>query len=134
MLPTDPGVARHQRRFVQNEAALAGKPPHPHIAPILEAGLEDVSAGDPVRYLVMEVVDGPPLTKYCDPGALLDPLLTAEIGYKCCKALEFANTLGVVHRDIKPANILTRGELEIKVSDFGAAQLARSDVTQGSGV
>src|SRR5918912_948544 len=53
-------------------------------------------------------------------------------------ALKFANTLGVVHRDIKPANILTRGidegSLDIKVSDFGAAQLARSDVTQVSGV
>jgi serine/threonine protein kinase len=42
-----------------------------------------------------------------------------------------------VHRDIKPANILTKGnsrDLDIKVSDFGAAQLARSDVTQVSGV
>src|SRR5258708_9719706 len=86
----------------------------------------------------MEVVDGPALAKYCDPAALLDPMSTIEIGYKCCKALEFANTLGVVHRDMKPANILTRGmdsgELDIKVADFGAAQLARSDVTQVSGV
>src|SRR5207302_4682018 len=125
-------------RFFQNEAALAGKLRHPHIVSILDAGIEDVSAGDPLRYLVMEVVDGPPLTKHCDPSALLDPMVTAEIGYKCCKALEFANTLGVVHRDMKPANILTRGmasgELDIKVADFGAAQLARSDVTQVSGV
>jgi serine/threonine protein kinase len=86
----------------------------------------------------MEVVDGPSLSKYCDPAGLLDPMSTIEIGYKCCKALEFANTLGVVHRDMKPANILTRGidsgKLDIKVADFGAAQLARSDVTQVSGV
>src|SRR5437868_5455561 len=78
------------------------------------------------------------LSKYCGADALLDPMSTVEIGYKCCKALEFANTLGVVHRDMKPANILTRGmdsgELDIKVADFGAAQLARSDVTQVSGV
>jgi hypothetical protein len=69
---------------------------------------------------------------------LLEPAQAIEIGYKCCKALEFANTIGVVHRDIKPANILTMGgtaaELEIKVTDFGAAQLSRSDVTQVSGV
>src|SRR5260221_5821205 len=109
-LSIDPEEARKQLRFFQNEAALAGKLRHPHIVSILDAGIEDVSAGDPLRYLVMEVVDGPPLTKHCEPSALLDPMVSVEIAYKCCKALEFANTLGVVHRDIKPANILTRGE------------------------
>src|SRR3954469_9035293 len=137
-LSNDPEEARKQLRFFQNEAALAGKLRHPHIVSILDAGVEDVSAGDPVRYLVMEVVDGPPLTKHCDRSALLDPMASVEIAYKCCKALEFANTLGVVHRDIKPANILTKamesGSLDIKVADFGAAQLARSDVTQVAGV
>ncbi|HYL87853.1 MAG TPA: serine/threonine-protein kinase [Burkholderiales bacterium] len=133
-LSNDPEEARRQVRFFQNEAALAGKLRHPHIVSIFDAGIEDISAGDPLRYLVMEVVDGPALTKYCEPSGLLDPMQAVEIGYKCCKALEFANTLGVVHRDIKPANILTRSALDIKVSDFGAAQLARSDVTQVSGV
>jgi len=137
-LSNDPEEARRQLRFFQNEAALAGKLRHPHIVSIYDAGLEDVSGGDPVRYLVMEVVDGPALTKYCEPDGLLDPMQAVEIGYKCCKALEFANTLGVVHRDIKPANILTKAsgsnDIDIKVSDFGAAQLARSDVTQVSGV
>src|SRR3989442_1298415 len=124
-LSADPEDARRQLRFFQNEAALAGKLRHPHIVSILDAGLEDMSAGEPLRYLVMEVVDGPALTKYCDPAALLDPMKTAEIRYNCCKALEFANTLGVVHRDMKPAHILTRGidsaELDIKVADFAEA-------------
>jgi len=137
-LSSNPEEARQQLRFFQNEAALAGKLRHPHIVSILDAGLEDVSGGELLRYLVMEVVDGPALTQYCEPGELLQPTQAVEIAYKCCKALEFANTLGVVHRDVKPANILTRGvdagELDIKVSDFGAAQLARSEVTQVSGV
>ena len=137
-LSADPEEARRQLRYFQNEAALAGKLRHPHIVSIFDAGIDDISARDPLRYLVMEVVDGPPLATYCQAAALLQPRLAGEIGYKCCKALEFANTLGVVHRDIKPANILTKradpGALEIKVSDFGAAQLARSDVTQVSGV
>jgi eukaryotic-like serine/threonine-protein kinase len=137
-LSTDPEEARRQLRFFQNEAALAGKLRHPHIVSILDAGLEDVSGGEPLRYLVMEVVDGPPLTKFCEPTGLVEPRQAVEIAYKCCKALEFANTLGVVHRDVKPANILTKGvdegSLDIKVSDFGAAHLARSDVTQVSGV
>ena len=133
-LSTDPEHARRQLRLFQNEAALAGKLRHPHIVSILDAGLEDGSGGEPLRYLVMELVDGPALTRYCEPTRLLEPRKAVEIAYKCCKALEFANTLGVVHRDIKPSNILTRGELDIKVSDFGAAQLTVSDVTQVSGV
>src|ERR1051325_5893008 len=137
-LSSNPEEARKQLRFFENEAALAGKLRHPHIVSILDAGLEDVSEKDPLRYLVMEVVEGPPLTRFCHPESLLAPKAAVEIPYKCCKALEFANTLGVVHRDIKPANILTHGpsadELDIKVPDFGAAQLARSDVTQVSGV
>src|SRR5436853_1236414 len=73
-LSNDPEEARRQLRFFQNEAALAGKLRHPHIVSIYDAGLDDVSAGDPVRYLVMEVVDGPALTKYCEPAGLLDPM------------------------------------------------------------
>ena len=133
-LSPDPEEARRHLRFFQNEAALAGKLRHPHIVSILDAGIDEPSGDDPVRYLVMEVVDGPALSKWCHKAELLQPVQAVEIAYKCCKALEFANTLGVVHRDVKPANILTKGDLEIKVSDFGAAQLARSDVTQVSGV
>jgi serine/threonine protein kinase len=133
-LPEDQEEARRQLRFFQNEASLAGKLRHPHIVSILDAGVDDLSGGDTVRYLVMELVDGAPLTKYCEARQLLDPARVLEIVYKCCKALEFANQLGVVHRDIKPANILVNGELDIKVADFGAAQLARADVTQVSGV
>ena len=82
----------------------------------------------------MELVEGDALTRYCEPQALLDPAKIVGIAYKCCKALEFANSIGVVHRDIKPANILTHGDFDIKVSDFGAAQLDRSENTQVSGV
>ncbi len=137
-LSTDPEEARRQLRLFQNEAALVGKLRHPHIVSIFDAGLEDVTDGEPLRYLVMEVVDGPPLTRYCTPAGLLDARKVVEIAFKCCKALEFANTLGVVHRDIKPANILTKAvngaSLDIKVSDFGAAQLAPGEGRQVSGV
>ena len=131
-LSSDPEQARRQLRFFQNEAALAGKLRHPHIVSILDAGVDDASGDDPVRYLVMELVNGPALSKWCAKEELLEPAEAIEVAYKCCKALEFANTLGIVHRDIKPANILTTEQGETKVSDFGAAQLARSDITQVS--
>jgi serine/threonine protein kinase len=133
-LPSDPEAARRQVRFFQNEAALAGKLRHPHIVSILDAGVEDISGSEPVRYLVMEVIEGDPLLRYCERDALLDPAQIVRIAYKTSKALEFANSVGVVHRDIKPANIMVHGNFDIKVSDFGAAQLARSEITQVSGV
>jgi serine/threonine protein kinase len=133
-LPAEADAARRQLRFFQNEAALAGKLRHPHIVSIFDAGIEEVTGGDALRYLVMELVEGEPLTQYCDPQALLDPAKIIGIVYKCCKALEFANSIGVVHRDIKPANILVKRDLDIKVSDFGAAQLERAEQTQVTGV
>jgi hypothetical protein len=133
-LPSNPEAARQQLRFFQNEAALAGKLRHPHIVSILDAGVEDISGAEPVRYLVMEVIEGDPLLRYCQRDALLDPARIVGVAYKTSKALEFANSVGVVHRDIKPANIMVHGDFDIKVSDFGAAQLARSEITQVSGV
>ena len=132
-MPNDPEEARRQLKFFQNEASLAGKLRHPHIVSIFDAGVEKQDGRD-VRYLVMELVEGTSLQPHCDPSGLLPVARTAQIAYKCCKALEYANSVGVVHRDIKPANIMLRPNFDIKVSDFGAAQLARSDTTQVAGV
>jgi serine/threonine protein kinase len=133
-LPADPEAARRQLRFFQNEAALAGKLRHPHIVSILDAGVEDSTGAEPVRYLVMELIEGQPLLRYCQRDSLLEFARVLDLAYKTSKALEFANSLGVVHRDIKPANIMVRDDYDIKVADFGAAQLERSEVTQVSGV
>jgi serine/threonine protein kinase len=132
-MPNDPEEARRAVKFFQNEASLAGKLRHPHIVSIFDAGI-DKKEGKDLRYLVMELVQGTSLEPHCGASGLLPASRTAQIAYKCCKALEYANTVGVVHRDIKPANILLRPDFDIKVSDFGAAQLARSDTTQVAGV
>ncbi len=132
-MPSDPEEARRQLKFFQNEASLAGKLRHPHIVRIYDAGVEKKDGKD-LRYLVMELVEGSSLQPHCEPSQLLPVQQTVQIAYKCCKALEYANTCGVVHRDIKPANIMLRPDFDIKLSDFGAAQLARSDTTQVAGV
>ncbi len=132
-IPSDAEDARRALKFFQNEASLAGKLRHPHIVSIFDAGVDKVDGKD-LRYLVMELVEGTSLQPHCDPAALLPVARSAQIAYKCCRALEYANSAGVVHRDVKPANIMLRPDFDIKVSDFGAAQLARSDTTQVSGV
>src|SRR5262245_32093558 len=94
-LPPDAEEARRHLRFFQNEAALAGKLRHPHIVSILDAGIEDTTGGEPLRYLVMELVHGSSLAQFCTPKELLDPARVVGIVFKCCKPPEFANSIGV---------------------------------------
>ncbi len=125
----DTNRAKVYRKLLMTEASLAGKLSHPHIAKILDAVME----GD-VNYVVMEYVEGSTLEQYAEVDKLLPVSTIAEIAYKCCKALEYAEHQGVIHRDIKPANILLQGETNIKISDFGSAALQSDQSTQVSGV
>lgn len=114
----------HTKQFM-NEASLAGKLSHPHIAAILEAAVtEDVG------YIAMEYVDGGNLSQFTQPGKLLPVADTIEIAFKSCGALDYAFRQGIVHRDIKPANIMVSGGTNIKVTDFGAAYLHQAQQTQ----
>ncbi len=125
----DPNRAKIYRKLLMTEASLAGKLSHPHIAKIMDAVME----GD-LNYVVMEYVEGTTLERYAEVDTLLPIETIAEIIYKCCKALEYAQYQGVIHRDIKPANILLQGEFDIKISDFGSAAVQNHETTQVSGV
>jgi eukaryotic-like serine/threonine-protein kinase len=112
-----------------NEMRLAGRLKHPYILEIYEAG----AAGDG-NFLVMEYVNGGTLKAHTRPGALLEIPRVADIVFKVCHALEYANTQGLLHRDIKPDNILLAEDGTPKVSDFGAAYLTNAETTQVIGV
>ena len=123
----DPQRGRAYRKLFITEAALAGKLQHPHICQIYDAVAEDE-----LQYIVMEYVDGGTLEQFCAPGTLLPIEMTIEIVFKCTRALDYANRMGVTHRDIKPANILYAGGTEVKVTDFGAALVSSGEATQVS--
>ena len=117
--------ARRQRKLFMTEASLAGKLQHPHICQIFDA-----ASDEQLSYVVMEYVDGGTLEKHCRPDALLPVERVVEIAFKCARALEFAQKLGITHRDIKPANILHSRDTDVKITDFGAALLVAGDSTQ----
>lgn len=108
-----------------NEASLAGKLTHPHIASILEASVSEDSG-----YIAIEYVPGGDLSQYTTPENLLSQESAIQIAFKCCGALDYAFRQGIVHRDIKPANILVVDGTNIKVADFGAAYLCKAPQTQ----
>lgn len=125
----DPHAGRFYRKQLTTEAALAGKLVHPHIVPIYDAVLEEDTG-----YIVMEYVGGGTLEKFATMDNLLRINRVLEIGFKCCKALEFAERHGIIHRDIKPGNILLTPTGDIKISDFGSALVPKTDSTQVTGI
>jgi serine/threonine protein kinase len=108
-----------------NEASLAGKLQHPHIAAILEA-----SVNRDEGYIALEYVPGGDLSQYVAPGKLLAPDQCIQVAFKSCGALDYAFRQGIVHRDIKPANIMVVSGTNIKVADFGAAFLKGGSAPQ----
>lgn len=113
-------------RFNAEKQALAMMD-HPNIARVLDAGTTDNDR----PYFVMELVDGVPITQYCDDNKLsVDERLNLFV--PVCKAVQHAHQKGIVHRDLKPSNVLVTvvdGQAVPKVIDFGLAKAVEHHLT-----
>lgn len=90
---------------------------HPNIAHLLDGG-----TSDGVPYLVMEFVEGVPITQYVKEHNL--PLQDRlRLMRSVCAAVQSAHQKLVVHRDLKPANILVTANGSVKLLDFGVAKM-----------
>jgi len=99
---------------------------HPGIAGVFDYG----EVGD-TSYLVMELVEGEPLSSVLAREGRLPVERTLDIVGQVGQALQEAHEAGVVHRDIKPGNLLVRPDGVVKVTDFGIARvLGGTSVTQ----
>jgi eukaryotic-like serine/threonine-protein kinase len=106
---------RHERQIL---AALE----HPFITRLIDGG----TTRDGLPYLVMDYVEGLPLTRYCAAhrvslGERLDIFL------KICSAVNYAHQNLIIHRDLKPSNILVAEDGAPKLLDFGIAKLTAPD-------
>jgi eukaryotic-like serine/threonine-protein kinase len=113
----DLGVDLTAGRF-RNERQILASLDHSNIAKILDGG----TTADGLPYFVMELIDGSPITEYCDQQKLrVDQRL--EIFRTVCSAVHYAHQHLVIHRDIKPTNIVVTAEGVPKLLDFGIAKI-----------
>src|SRR5262249_37266498 len=95
-----PGMDSRQvvARFEAERLALMD---HPNIARVLDAG----TTGSGRPYFVMELVEGVPITRFCDERRLT-PRQRLELFVPVCCAVQHAHQKGVIHRDLKPSNVV----------------------------
>ncbi|CCG03735.1 serine/threonine-protein kinase [Blastococcus saxobsidens] len=119
----DPVFIARFRSEARHAAALS----HPNIAAVLDYG-ETTAAGtgEKLAYLVMELVDGAPLSARLNAEGSLDTGTTLSVLRQAAAGLAEAHRAGVVHRDVKPANILVRHDGTVKLTDFGISWSAGS--------
>ena len=114
----------HVERFVLERRLLA-RLDHPLIARLLDGGVTT----DGTHWLAMELVDGEPITGFCD-RLLLDVPARLRLFEDVCEAVSYAHRNLVVHRDLKPGNIYVveaGGHWRPKLLDFGIAKLLEED-------
>lgn len=105
------------------EARAAARLKSDHVVRVFDVGSTD--AGEP--YLVMEHLEGHPLSELLRRGGPVSAALAAHWVLQASEALAEAHRHGIIHRDVKPANLFLEqrpgGVSRIKVLDFGIAKL-----------
>ena len=120
--------AEFRRRF-HEEAQAVAMLSHPNIVSVY-----DVSKGDDLDYIVMELIDGITLKQYMQKKeGRLNWRESLYFITQIVRALGHAHSRGIIHRDIKPQNIMVLRDGSVKVADFGIARImsaAQNTLTQ----
>ncbi len=110
--------ADYLRRF-KREAVTMAQLKHQNIVNVYE--YQEI---EPYYFIVNEFVEGYSLKEFLAKHPLKYPPIGLMIMYEICSAISYAHKNGIVHRDIKPDNIMISNFGEIKVMDFGIAQIS----------
>src|SRR5271168_5417614 len=117
-LSADPAFVERFRREAQAAANLS----HPNIVPVFDWGQDSGT-----YFIVMEFIDGRPLSSILKTAGSLSAERTADVGAHVAAALGYAHKHGVIHRDVKPGNVLITDEGQVKVTDFGIARAINTE-------
>jgi len=115
------------KRFQIERQTLANLQ-HEYIAKLLDGGRSD----EGLPYLIMEFIEGIPITEYCS-RMNLNIKERLELFRKVCTAVQYAHQNLIIHRDIKPGNILVVKNSIPKLLDFGIAKLLDEDLDESTG-
>jgi serine/threonine protein kinase len=119
----------HTRFLV--EARSAASLHHPGIATVFDFGESSLEGSPP--FLVMEYVDGRPLSELLADGRPLDPERARDLIVQAARGLAEAHAAGLVHRDVKPANLMVTSDGVVKITDFGIARAGDGVALTGTG-
>jgi serine/threonine-protein kinase len=114
-----------RERFVR-EAQTAGILSHPNIVTIHDIG-EDVDSR--ASFIAMEYIEGRNLKTLITEKNKFSWDEIADLIAQIGEALDYAHRKGIIHRDIKPANIILTTDSKVKITDFGIAKVASSNLT-----
>jgi serine/threonine-protein kinase len=115
------------------EAQHAASLMHPNIASVFDYGEVPAGTGEPVAYLVMELVEGESLAVLQQRERRLGVARALSVLRQTAAALAAAHAAGIVHRDVKPGNVLVAPDGTVKITDFGVAWSASSVPLTGTG-
>jgi serine/threonine protein kinase len=107
-------------RFKNERQILAGLD-HPNLAKLLDGGTSE----EGMPYFVMELIDGQPITEYCNEQHL-SIRERLKLFLQVCAGVHYAHQRLIIHRDIKPGNILVTADGIPKLLDFGIAKIVES--------
>ncbi|MBQ0905235.1 serine/threonine-protein kinase [Micromonospora sp. U21] len=117
-LVADPEFTARFRAEAQMLAALR----HPGVVAVHDVGQATLADGSRVDYLVMEYVEGEPLSARVREAGRLDAASTMSVLAQAADALHTAHLAGIVHRDVKPGNLLVKADGRVVLVDFGIAR------------
>src|SRR4051812_4215102 len=122
VLPPSTSADPSFRRRLRAEAQAAARLSHPHITNVYDYGEATTVDGEPVPYVVMELIDGESLAAVLARVRRLPWQAAVRITSEVAAALAAAHARGIVHRDVTPANVMLT-QSGAKVVDFGISAL-----------